>query len=372
MVAGLHRKTYALIDTEAVKANIRQELKWMGEGSVLYAVVKANGYGHGAVKVAEAAREAGAQGFCVALLDEALELREAGFDEPIILLGLADVSYAVKMAEMNISVAVSSLEWLEKAQSLLTASAAVNPLAVHMALDTGMGRIGFRTKSEVENAEQIIQKSDCLYLEGLFTHFAKADDPDDHHFKQQQHLFLNLLETLEEKPAMIHSANSATALWHKHSPSTIIRFGIAMYGLNPSGGVISESYSLKPALQLISELIHVKQMKGGETISYGATYCAKAGEWIGTLPIGYADGWLRGLQGQDVLVEGNRCEIVGRICMDQCMIRLPHEMPAGTKAVLIGKSGNEEVTIQTIADKLNTIHYEVVCGLSERIPRIYT
>lgn len=371
MVAGIHRPTKAVIDCDAIRWNISQEKKRLPEDTLLYAVVKADGYGHGAVQTAKAARQAGANGFCVALLDEALELREAGITEPIFILGIVEAAYADLMAEQQLSVAVSSLEWLQEAEQVLREKTTVYPLIVHFAIDTGMGRIGLKTAEEIQQCEAYARQSSHLYLEGVFTHFATADEKDDQLFQLQQSRFCQLIKSFVKKPEIVHTANSATALFHQSFSSNMVRFGIALYGLNPSGNQLSTPYSLKPALQLKSRLIFVKQMSEGETVGYGATYRAKEGEWIGTVPIGYADGWTRGLQGQTVLVEGERCEIVGRVCMDQCMIRLPQEKPVGTEVVLIGKSGTDEITMQEIAEKLHTIHYEVACLLSSRIPRTY-
>ncbi|MEG0289712.1 MAG: alanine racemase [Carnobacterium sp.] len=371
MVVGIHRKTIAYIDTQAIISNIQQEIQWMDKGTALYAVVKADGYGHGAVEVAKAAREAGATGFCVAILDEALELREAGFTEPILILGLVDVAYTELMASNKLSVAVSSIKWLDQAQAILKKSNGTEKLAVHVALDTGMGRIGFKTADEVHAVEKWFEANESLYFEGIFTHFAKADSRDESHFNQQMEKFNVLISNLHQKPPFVHTANSATALWHKGCSSNLIRFGIAMYGLNPSGSLLPEPYPLKPVMRISSEISHIKQMQEGETIGYGATYRAHEGEWIGTIPIGYGDGWRRDLQGHDVLVEGHRCEIVGRVCMDQCMIRLPYEVAEKTEVVLVGQSQNETISMQEIADYLHTIHYEVTCGLTTRIPRKY-
>lgn len=371
MVAGEYRNTVAVVDKDAIRWNIEQEKKRLTDASLLYAVVKADGYGHGAVEVAKTAQEAKVDGFCVALLDEAVELREAGVTEPILILGLVDPQYADLIVENQLSVTIGRLDWIEEAESGLLQKNIIGSVAVHIALDTGMGRIGFRTEEEVKESELQIHKSEHFFLEGVFTHFATADSEDNTLFIQQQERFNVLIKSFDKLPEIVHTANSATTLYHPSNSSKLIRFGIAMYGLNPSGNLIPPPYQLKPVLQLKSELIHVKQMHQGDFISYGATYQAEEGEWIGTLPIGYADGWLRGLQGQEVLVNGNRCEIVGRICMDQCMIRLPEETPIGTEVVLVGKSGQEEITLQEIADKMDTIHYEIACGISSRVKRRY-
>ncbi|MBM6616046.1 alanine racemase [Desemzia sp. RIT804] len=371
MVAGNYRNTVAIVDKDAIRWNIVQEKKRLTDEALLYAVVKADGYGHGAVEVAKAAKEAGVDGFCVALLDEAVELREAEINESILILGVVDPLYADVIVEKQLSVTIGRLDWIEKAEGLLRQKSITGSVAVHIALDTGMGRIGFRTEEEVKKCEQQIHKSEHFFLEGVFTHFATADSDDDTLFLQQQERFNCLIKSFDNIPEIVHTANSATTLFHPNNSSKLIRFGIAMYGLNPSGNLMTPPYQLKPALQLKSELIHVKQMNQGDVISYGATYQAEEGEWIGTLPIGYADGWLRKLQGQEVLVNGSRCEIVGRICMDQCMVRLPGNIPVGTEVVLIGKSGQEEITLQEIADKLDTIHYEVACGITPRVKRRY-
>lgn len=371
LVSGEYRNTVAMVSREAIRWNITQEKKRLSENTLLYAVVKADGYGHGAVEIAKTASDAGVDGFCVAILSEAVELREAGITKPILVMGLTDPVYADIAAKQGIALTFGHLEWIEKAETVLSEKNVQQILALHMALDTGMGRIGFRTEEEVQACEQKIHNSKHIYLEGVFTHFAKADSKDTTHFEGQQKRFNRLIESFAKRPEIIHTANSATTLFHPNQSSELIRFGIAMYGLNPSGNVLTPPFDLKPALELKTELIDVKQMHEGDTISYGATYCAKEGEWIGTLPIGYADGWLRGLQGQDVLVAGKRCEIVGRICMDQCMIRLPEQMPLGTEVVLIGQSGNDEITMQELADKLNTIHYEVTTTIASRVKRMY-
>lgn len=372
LVSGIYRNTVAVVDREAIRWNITQEKKRLASETLLYAVVKADGYGHGAVEIAKTARDAGVDGFCVAILSEAIELREAGIAEPILVMGLTDPVYADIAAKQNIALTVGHLEWVEKAEALLEEKKVTQTLNLHMALDTGMGRIGFRTEEELKACEQKIHTTKHLFLEGVFTHFATADSEDTTHFEEQQTRFNRLIKSFAKQPGIIHTANSATTLYHPDQSLQLIRFGIAMYGLNPSGKALKPPFDLKPALELKTELIDVKQMHEGDTISYGATYRAQEGEWIGTLPIGYADGWLRGLQGQDVLVAGKRCEIVGRICMDQCMIRLPEKLPLGTEVILIGKSGSDEITMQEVADKLDTIHYEIATTIALRVRKVYT
>lgn len=375
MTVGYLRPTRILVDQNAIYENIQNELKDLkGTDAVIFPVLKANAYGHGMIPVAEAAQAAGAAGFCVAILDEALALRRANFTEPILVLGVTQPTEIELVIANQISITVGSLEWLQAAYEIAQQIPYPQPMHIHLSVDSGMGRIGFRDATELLAAATFI-KAHAKYfdLEGIFTHFATADDPDDTYFKEQSARFNELVAVLPECPRFVHVSNSATSLWHSACNENLIRMGISMYGLNPSGNAIPElPYALKPALSLESELVFVKQVEAGSKIGYGATYEASESEWIGTIPIGYADGWSRRMQGSTVLVDGHRCEIVGRVCMDQLMIRLPKQYPVGTKVVFVGKSGDDEITLQEIADYAGTIHYEIICGLSDRLPRVYS
>lgn len=369
MTIGWHRPTRAVVRLQAITNNVAQEVARLTDDTELFAVVKADGYGHGAVATAQAAVRGGATGFCVAVLDEGIELRQAGFQEPILILSVVAPEYAPLLIEYDLAVTVISYAWLAQAESYLT-QPAVNALRIHLKVDTGMGRIGFTTLAELEQTINYLHTSAFLSWEGLFTHFATADAVDETRYLLQAERFQQILDALPELPRYIHTSNSAAALWHQ-PVGNMIRFGVAMYGLNPSGTALSETYTLEPALSLESQLIQVKLVPKGETIGYGATYTASTDEWIGTLPIGYADGWLRNMQGFSVLVDGQFCEIVGRVCMDQCMIRLPEAVAVGAKVTLIGTDGTQTIHMQDVADFQGTIHYEVACTLSHRIPRIY-
>lgn len=372
MVSGSHRPTKLIIDTQAITENVSQEVARLPKDRELFAVVKANGYGHGAVQTAVSARRGGATGFCVALLDEGIELREAGIMEPILILGVVEPIYIELLLKYDLSVTVATLPWLTEAQEILEKAPAERRLKIHIKVDTGMGRLGFTSIEDTLQAIEAVRSNTAMEWEGLFTHFATADEIDQEYFLEQQRFFQKVLAELPERPRYVHSENSAAALWHPESPGNMIRFGVAMYGLNPSGTAISETYKLKPALQLKTTLIQVKELSAGAGIGYGKTYTVSAPkEWIGTLPIGYADGWLRHMQGFNVLVNGKKCEIVGRVCMDQCMIRLPEYVPDGTEVTLVGESQGEAITLQMIAEHLSTIHYEVACTFSQRIDREY-
>lgn len=372
MVVTYHRPTRAIIHRKAIFENIKKEVKRLPAGTEMFAVVKANGYGHGAVPVAQAALAAGAAGFCVATLDEAIELRESGIIEPILILSVVFPSYLSVVLDYDLSITVATKEWLMDAQDILETFGENHPVKIHLKVDSGMGRIGFREEPDLKEAIDLLESSDKMEWEGIFTHFATADEVDQSYLKKQASRFKTMLENLTKMPRYIHASNSATTLWHEDEMlGNVIRYGVAMYGLNPSGDVLTEPYHLNPALELISEVIQVKELPKDEGIGYGKTYTTKESEWIGTVPIGYADGWVRKMQGFSLLVDGQACEIVGRVCMDQLMIRLPKKYPVGTKVTLIGKNGGKEITMQQVADYLETIHYEVACLLSERVPRMY-
>lgn len=368
MVVAQHRPSRVIIDERAIEANVRHAVAALPADSELFAVVKADAYGHGLLRVARLAVKAGATGFCVAVLDEALALREAGYDQPILVLGVVSPAYASLAAAKRIALPLASTAWLEAALPNLVDQP---PLHLHAAIDSGMGRIGFTNPAELKEAADMVAAAPAqVTLTGIFTHFAMADSLDTAHFDCQVARFNTFVAALPTRPRYVHVANTATSLWHQATASNIVRFGVGIYGLNPSGHAIPDlPYPLEPALSVESELVLTKHVPAGTTVSYGATYVSPSDEWIGTVPMGYADGWLRRMQGFHVLVDGQFCEIVGRICMDQFMIRLPHDYPAGTRVVLVGRSGDKTISLQDVADYADTIHYEIACALSERMPR---
>ncbi|MFD1123802.1 alanine racemase [Lentilactobacillus raoultii] len=373
MTVGTLRNAKLIIDQKAIFNNVRNAVQNTDSGTDLFVVVKANGYGHGAIQVAKAAEKAGAKGFCVALLEEALELRQAGFTEPILVLGITEPTFAPSACEHQISLTVSSTEWLTTAASILATQSLKTKLHIHLAMDTGMGRIGFQTPAELQQAIAILnQHATLLDLEGLFTHFATADSQNDSYFNYQYENYQKMMAVVDQRPKYVHVANTATSLWHRVCGANMIRYGIATYGLNPSGRTITKTpYPLHPAMRFEAGLTYVKRVAKGRSIGYGATYQASEDEWIGTVPIGYADGFPRKMQGFSVLVDGQYCPVVGRVCMDQFMIKLPKAYPIDTTVTIIGKSGNREITVDDLAEQLGTINYEVVCGFSERLQRKY-
>jgi alanine racemase len=335
----------------------------------MIAVVKANAYGHGDVQVAETALEAGAAYLAVAFMDEAIALRNKGITAPILVLGASRPENVRVAVKFDITITVFQEEWLHEAFKYLQAD---DRISLHIKVDTGMGRIGIRNTAELTAIEQIFSENEQLTLEGIYTHFATADELDETYMYQQLSLFEGMISALKKQPKYIHSSNSAAALRYPKTYFNAVRIGIAMYGLTPSPDMESEiPFPLREAFSLRSRLVHVKKMPKGEKVSYGATYETGEEEWIGTIPIGYADGWIRKLQGQEVLVKGTRSPIVGRICMDQCMIRLPYHVPVGTTVTLIGGQDDQVISINEVARKLDTINYEVPCIIANRVPRLY-
>lgn len=369
MLKAVHRESKLIIDADAIRHNINEMIKNLNNQTDLFAVVKADAYGHGIVETAKIVSGTGVTGFCVAMLDEALTLREAGFSDSILVLGVTDVQFVDLAAEKDIALTVTDPDWLTEASSILKD----NELKIHISVDTGMGRIGFINDQDVLNGIKYINDNKKMILEGVYTHFSTADEEDDTLFLKQLKDFKSIIHKINPMPKYIHVANTASFLWHRNylDDFNMVRMGVGIYGLNPSNENRDSGIYLKPAMRLESNLSYVKEVKKGTTISYGAVYQAERTEWIGTVPIGYADGYRRSLQGFKVLIEGKQCEIVGRITMDQLMVVLPEGYKVGTKVVLMGVSESEVISASDLARYLGTINYEIICGFSNRLPRVY-
>ena len=373
MVPGIHRPAAVYVDLAAIRQNIKEEIKHLRPEQKLFAVVKANAYGHGAVRIAREAVKVGASGFCVAILDEAIELRQAGIVQPILVLGVTPEKYASLAAANGISLAVPDLKWLQEAESELSQNHL--QLKIHLAVDSGMGRIGFSEDEEFIAANDFLLNNPNFNVEGMFTHFASADSSDDSYFQSQVDRFDHFKSLLKLKPRWIHADNTAASVFDKKVHSDLVRFGIGIYGLNPSSNPTSPDLDtvikLKPALSFVSELVQVHTIHKGQGVGYGSTYIADKDQIIGTVPVGYADGFIRKFQGFKIKVGSEYCPIVGRVCMDQLMVQLPYEMPVGTKVVLISNDPDAPNSIKKAADYVDSIHYEVACLLDDRLPRKY-
>jgi alanine racemase len=367
--AFFYRDTWVEVNLDCIAANVSAVRERLPNDVAIIGVVKANAYGHGDYQVAQTALQAGASMLAVAFMDEALSLRGKGISAPILILGASrpeDVNIA---AAENLTLTVFEPEWIEQAKEHLAPDAT---LSLHVKVDTGMGRIGVRSNEELSMIEEMIESDQRLLFDGIFTHFATADELKDSYFHEQLVRFEEMVASLRTRPACVHSSNSAAALRYEKAHFNAVRLGIVMYGLSPSQEIKPElPIPLKEAFSLHSKLTQVKRVNKGEKISYGGTYETAEEEWIGTIPIGYADGWIRKLQGQEVLVNGTRSPIVGRICMDQLMVKLPHHVSVGTVVTLIGEQQGSIVSIDEIASKLETINYEVPCLIASRVPRLY-
>lgn len=365
-----YRPTEAVINLQAIKQNVASLRQHLQQNVQIIAVVKANAYGHGDVEVAAAAIEAGATMLAVATPDEAVHMRAHFPKIDILILGATPPNFIPYASKENITLTVFSTDWIEHAASYLPQA---QPVKLHIKVDSGMGRIGVTSKEELLPLYKMITDSPHWIVDGMFTHFATADEEDSMYFDNQVSLFKELLAALPSKPRLVHVANTATALVKDTTLQyDAVRFGISMYGLLPSsyvGGILP--FPIQPAFSLQTELVHVKRLQAGQSVGYGATFTAQEDIYVGTIPIGYADGMLRKLGGQEVLVGGKRAKIIGRICMDQSMILLPQAYNVGEPVVLIGSQGQEEITLDDWANKLETINYEVPCVITARVPRKY-
>ena len=341
----------------------------------VWAVVKANGYGHGSVPVAQAALAGGATGLCVAIVDEGVALRRAGISAPILLLS----EQPPELADLIVGYQLTPTVTTTRGAAVLAASAAAadQTIKVHIKVDTGMHRVGVAPNETVSLAS-FISSYESLSIEGVYTHFAVADDPSHVANASQLSAFNAVLDDLSSRginPPLVHAANSAAALANEPSRFTMVRLGIAMYGLRPGPGVAELCGGLIPAMSIKARVSAVRWVEAGEAVSYGLVRPLAKGSLIATVPIGYADGVPRALGRTNiqVLLNGVPRTIAGTITMDQLMIDCESDssVMVGDEVVLIGKQGEHSVTADDWAEALGTIGYEIVCGISPRIFRRY-
>lgn len=357
-----YRDTWAEIDLDAITHNVKQ-IKDLHPTKEIFAVVKANGYGHGDAEVSKVAIEAGVSCLAVSGLDEALRLRNSGIEVPILVLGMTRLKDVALAAENNISLTAHDEMWVEHLVSLPLTT----PVKVHLKIDSGMHRLGLMTEEQVQKNFNMLKTAPMVEVEGVFTHMATADS-DKEYLGHQIETFKRLIANLDLSDVKyVHLENTATLLQKEFDFDHGIRLGLGLYGINPDKEFIPIEFELKPALKLLSNLVQVKKIKKGDKVGYGATYEAQEDEWIGVVPIGYADGWTRSHQGRHVIVNGYECEIIGRVCMDQMMIRLPKQFPMGTEVTLIG----DGMPVERVAAEVGTISYEILCLISDRVPRVY-
>lgn len=367
------KRAWAEISVSNLKSNISVIKNIVGDK--IMAVVKADAYGHGEGEICHYLKESGVKYFAVSNLDEALRVKNFCPESEVLILGYTYPEYADELAENNIIQGVISREY-----ALELVKNTDKKIRCHIKIDTGMGRIGLKYDTPEQCAEEIknIINIDNLSVEGIYTHFAVADSYDEDNIKytdKQEKFILDTYDILKSENINlehVHFMNSAASCYRTNPRSTLARTGIIMYGLSPNYPLEIPS-GLKPVMSLKAIISHVKKVQKGDCISYGRTFTAEHDMDIATVTIGYADGYSRLLSSKaDVILKGKRCRITGRICMDQLMIDVT-EMNAkeGDIVTLIGSDGNETITADELASIYGTIGYEVVCGISKRVPRIY-
>lgn len=368
------RPTWAEVDLDSFRANLQTVASLIPPGTGIMAVVKANGYGIGAIPAARTALTVPqVAGLAVATADEALELREDGIQGFMLILGPVTAEAAVVMVERNVSVAVTSVDALRAAQS---AGHSVRRKAkVHLKIETGMGRVGMAPGDELDAALAALKEGPDAEVEGVFTHFAVADT-DKTYTSMQMDAFQAALERLSQmgvRPRFRHAANSAAILDFPRAHLDLVRPGIILYGSYPDE-TLSGKALIKPVLSLLSRVSHVKKVPAGYSVGYGRTHVTTHATTIVTVPIGYADGYPRLLSGRgSVLLHDKRFPVAGRVCMDQIMVDVgSEEVQVGDLVTLIGTQGGETITVDEVAAHSQTIAHEVLTGITARVPRVYS
>lgn len=365
------RPTWAEIDLGAFKHNFKEIKRKLKKGTSLLPVVKADGYGHGMEEIARASLSCGAKLLGVANIEEGIFLRKKGITAPILILGsVYPLSNFTHILRYNLTPAICSLQASQELSKI--AQRRKKKVKVHIKVDTGMGRIGVSAENAASLVKKVIQLPGII-IEGIFTHLAAADS--DYEFTMEQiRKFQSVIDELKRDNINIkykHAANSTAILRYSDAHFNLARPGISLYGLAPFAGAERE-IDLKQVMQLKTKIVFIKRVKKGTSVSYGRTWRAKRDSIIGTLPIGYADGYNRLLSNRgEVLIRGKRIPIVGRVCMDMCMVDITSlpDVKVGEEVVLIGSQGEEKITADEIAKLIGTISYEVVCGISKRVPR---
>lgn len=361
--------TWVDVDLGAITSNIHQ-LRQIAAADVM-AVVKANAYGHGMTAVAHTAERAGAAYCAVARIGEGETLREDGIQIPIHVMGPSLEGRFRSAIEHQLEL---TLFQPEQVQPLRNAARATGQTArVHLKVDTGMNRIGAQPEEALQMLQQLAAIPEIV-VAGIFTHFARADELDTTTTEVQENSYLRFLDEVEAnglRPPLIHAGNSATAITRPRSRFDMVRAGVSMYGLHPSHEIRLPDV-FRPALTWKTQLRQVRTIPAGQGISYGHIYHTRKDERIGVIPVGYGDGWRR-TDSNIVLLDGQRVPVVGRVCMDQCMLQLDAipDAAVGDDVVLLGPQGGDALPAEALADRWNTINYEVTCGISARVPRIY-
>lgn len=369
------RPVWAEINLDNLAHNIREVKRVTKDDTQITAVVKADGYGHGAVMASRVFLKNGGDRLAVATLSEAIELRRANIKVPILILGYTPVYQAENVIKFDITQTVYTYE---QAKAISQAAIKYEKIGkIHLKIDSGMSRLGFMGDSNTIDEITKISKLPNVHIEGIFTHFALADEKDKQVTRSQFDKFQWVIEKLEDRNIYIpikHVSNSAAIIDLPEYNLNLVRAGIMLYGLYPSNEVKKTNVNLKPAMTLKANISHLKEVPKGTGVSYGHIYTADKSVKIGTLPIGYADGYTRMLTNKaEISVKSRRAPIIGKICMDQCMIDLTdiNDVKPGDEVVLFGDGSNNSPHIDEIAERLGTINYEIVCMVGKRVPRVY-
>lgn len=364
------------IDLDAVLYNMESMHKKLKPGTKIAAVVKADAYGHGAVEISRVLENLPyLWGYAVATSNEAMQLVEAGRKKPIIILGLSFPEQFEEIVENDLRPAVCTYE---TAQALSDIAAEKNKVCrIHIKVDTGMSRIGFQVTPESADTVARLSKLPNIMIEGIFTHFARADESSKAPAYEQFKQFEKMIAMVEEKGVQIplkHCSNSAGIVEIPECNMDMVRAGITLYGLWPSEEVDKTKISLKPVMSLRSRVAYVKELLPGRQISYGGTFTVKKKMTVATVPVGYGDGYARGLSNKGwVLIKGQKAPICGRVCMDQCMVDVT-DIPGvkiGDTVTLLGKDADEEITMEQLGELSGRFNYEFACLITPRVPRIY-
>ena len=371
-----HNRICAEIDLDAVLYNMEQMKDRIGSDARFMAVVKTDGYGHGAVPITKMLESVPyVWGYAVACLEEAVQLKENGISKPVLVLGCVFPDQYEEMIRYNIRPTVYTEEMaLEMSEEAVRQG---KDVFFHIKIDTGMGRIGFPVGEESVDSIERISRLPRVRTEGVFTHFAKADETDKTYTRQQHDNFIWIKEQIEKRGVKVQyydCDNSAGIIDFPEMKHDLVRAGIAAYGMYPSEEVDKKAVRLRPALSLISHVTFVKEVEQGTAISYGGTFVAQEKMRVATIPVGYGDGYPRSLSNKgSVLIHGKRAKILGRVCMDQFMVDVT-DIP-GTRfmdrVVLIGEDGDDRITVEELSDLSGRFNYEFVCCLGKRIPRVY-
>lgn len=368
-------RVHANINLDTIRNNIIEIKKNLSSETHIMAIIKADGYGHGSVEVANALRGVGVHSFGVAIIEEGILLRRRGITKPILILGYTSKYQFAELIQYELS---QTIFQFSMAKSVSEFAGLMDKKAViHIAIDTGMNRIGFKPNQETISIIKKIIELPNIEVEGIFTHLANADEEDKTGALRQLKVFTDFLDQLSAQGInipIVHTSNSAATIDLETSHFNMVRCGIATYGLYPSKEVSHDRFHLTPALQLKSHVVYIKTVGAGEGVSYNSTYITTRETVIATIPVGYADGYPRALSSKGrVLIHGQYAPILGRICMDQFMVDVTHipDIHQEDEVTLVGIDGENEITVEEVADLAGSFNYEFVCGLAKRVPRVY-